>query len=53
MKKIKKLKMLNSNREASIYANYILNNYKFDSCFDIGCGDALLESEIIKHNNEK
>ena len=52
MKKIKKLKMLNLNREASIYANYILNNYKFDSCFDIGCGDALLESEIIKHNNE-
>lgn len=52
MKKIKKLKMLNLNREALIYANYILNNYKFDSCFDIGCGDALLESEIIKHNNE-
>ena len=52
MKKIKKLKMLNLNREVSIYANYILNNYKFDSCFDIGCGDALLESEIIKNNNQ-
>ena len=52
MKKIKKLKMSNLDRAALIYGNYILNNYKFDSCFDIGCGDALLESEIIKHNNQ-
>lgn len=52
MKKIKKLKMLNLNREVSIYANYILKNYKFNNCFDIGCGDALLEEILIKYNNK-